>query len=156
MIAPPAAAYLLTDRLHRMIVYSALLAAMSALSGYWVAHWLDTSIAGSMATMSGVIFGVVFLVAPSRGILSQVNRRLHQRLDFAQTMLAIHLANHEGTKREAEESGWDTLHEHLRWEREFLERVVRRARKQQLIALDNNYVSLTDSGRKLARQALTR
>ncbi len=156
MIAPPAAAYLLTDRLALMIVYSAILAALSAIAGYWVAHALDASIAGSMASLAGIIFGVVFLTAPNRGILAQVNRRLQQRWEFAQTMLAIHLANHEGTPREAEESFWPTLHEHLRWERQFLERVVHRAEKHHLVRFRQDHVSLTDQGRQVARHAIIR
>lgn len=55
MIAPPAAAYMLTDRLSRMLLYSACIGIISAVSGYWLAHGLDASIAGSMATMTGVL-----------------------------------------------------------------------------------------------------
>ncbi len=156
MIAPPAAAYLLTDRLAVMILLSTVLAAISAISGYWIAHALDTSIAGSMASMAGIVFGIVFLVAPYRGILAQINRRLQQRWDFAQTMLAIHLANHEGTAREFEESCWQTLHEHLRWERDFLERVVQRARRRELVILQKECLALTNQGRQLARNAMMR
>src|SRR5688500_7354483 len=96
MIGPAASAYLLTDRLSRMLLYSALIGVASAVSGYWVAHWLDASIAGSMATMVGVLFGLVWLLAPDRGLVAQARRRSQQRLAFAQTMLAIHLSNHEG------------------------------------------------------------
>jgi manganese/zinc/iron transport system permease protein len=46
MIGPPAAAYLLTDRLPRLIGLSALIGVLSAGSGYWLAHALDASIAG--------------------------------------------------------------------------------------------------------------
>src|SRR5690606_11933983 len=64
MIAPPAAAYLLTDRLGHMIGISAALGAVSALAGYWLASALDASIAGAMATMAGVVFGLALLLAP--------------------------------------------------------------------------------------------
>src|SRR5919107_1892374 len=62
MIAPPAAAYLLTDRLSRMLIYSALIGVFSAISGYWLAHPLDASIAGSMATMTGISFLLAYLL----------------------------------------------------------------------------------------------
>jgi manganese/zinc/iron transport system permease protein len=39
----------------------------SALAGYWLATVFDASIAGSMATMPGVAFGLAFLFAPERG-----------------------------------------------------------------------------------------
>lgn len=104
MIAPPATAYLLTDSLPRMIGLSALTGALSALSGYWVAHLLDASIAGAMATMAGVLFGLVFLLAPERGLVAIARRRGRQRIEFARKALAIHLYNHEGLPDAAEEN----------------------------------------------------
>ena len=99
MIAPPAAAYLLTDRLPRLLLLAAAIGAASALAGYWLAYALDASIAGAMATMTGVAFGLALLLAPDRGLLAAARRRARQKLEFAQTMLAIHLANHEGRRR---------------------------------------------------------
>jgi manganese/zinc/iron transport system permease protein len=32
------------------------IAAASAVSGFWAAHWLDASIAGCMASMAGILF----------------------------------------------------------------------------------------------------
>lgn len=61
MVAPPAAAYLLTDRLSVMLLLSVLIGAASALAGYWVAYWLDVSVGGAMATMTGVAFGLALL-----------------------------------------------------------------------------------------------
>jgi manganese/zinc/iron transport system permease protein len=88
MIGPPAAAYLLTDRLSRMLVLSGVLGVGCALGGYWLAHWINASIAGSMATMTGVIFAAVLLLAPEHGLLALALRRGRQRWEFAQTMLA--------------------------------------------------------------------
>ncbi|MCS6826544.1 MAG: metal ABC transporter permease, partial [Caldilinea sp.] len=71
MIAPPAAAYLLADRLSHMLIYAAAIGVLSAVSGYWLAYALDASIAGSMATMAGVIFLICYLFAPERGVLAR-------------------------------------------------------------------------------------
>lgn len=71
MVAPPAAAYLLTHRLGFMLIWSVLLGCVSAVGGYWMARMLDASIAGSMATAAGLVFTLVLLVAPQRGLLSQ-------------------------------------------------------------------------------------
>ena len=45
MIAPPAIAYLLTNNLKKMLLISIGFGVFGALLGYWVAHWLDASIA---------------------------------------------------------------------------------------------------------------
>ena len=46
MVAPPASAHMLTDRLKTMIWLSVGIGMASALSGYWLARILDASIAG--------------------------------------------------------------------------------------------------------------
>ncbi len=154
MIAPPATAYLLTDRLPRMIGLSALIGVASALSGYWVAHVLDASIAGSMATLAGVLFGLAFLLAPERGLLAMTRRRARQRWVFSQTMLAIHLFNHEGTPDSAQESRLEHLHLHMRWPPAFADRVVKLAVREGLIRSAAGTLTLTERGRQLAQQAI--
>ena len=154
MIAPPASAYLLTDRLPRMIGLSALFGVLSAMTGYWVAHWLDASIAGAMATMAGALFVLAFLLAPERGLLAQARRRARLRLEFAQTMLAIHLLNHEGRPEAAEECQAERLDQHLRWRPEFVRRVIGRAEQRGLLRQSEGLLLLTDRGRQMARQAI--
>lgn len=154
MIAPPVTAYLLTDRLPRMLALSVLFGVLSAIGGYWLAHLIDANIAGSMATMSGLIFGAVFLVAPEQGLVALARRRARQKWAFAQTALAIHLYNHEGLPEADEESRVAHLGEHLRWPPEFATQVVRQAERRGLIARDNGHLLLTDTGREAARQAI--
>lgn len=154
MIAPPAAAYLLTDRLPWMIGLSALFGVLSALGGYWLAYAVDASISGSMATMAGIIFGTAFLLAPERGLVARLRRHSRQRLDFAQVMLAAHLLNHENTPQVAEESRVDHLSKHLRWDPDFAQQVVRRAEQRGLVERHNGHMSLTPQGRVVAQQAL--
>lgn len=156
MVAPPVSAYLLTDRLGHMIGLSVLFGALAALGGYWTAHLLDASIAGSMAMMAGVLFGLAYLFSPQRGLLAGLARRRRQRWDFAQTMLVIHLFNHEGLAEEAQENALAHLHEHIRWEPEFAGQVVRRAERHGLIAVLDGHLALTAPGRDLAQQAIVR
>jgi manganese/zinc/iron transport system permease protein len=155
MIAPPAAAYLLTDRLPRMIMLSVAIGVASALAGYWMSYLFDVSIAGSMATMTGVAFGIVFLLAPERGLLALARRRARNRWEFAQTMLAIHLLNHEASPAEAHENCESHLHEHLRWEPRFARAVVRRAQGAGLVSrAGEDHLSLTEAGRAIARETV--
>ena len=154
MIAPPAAAYLLTDRLSRMLLYSAALAAAGAVGGFWLAVALDANVAGAIAAMLGVLFLGVFLLAPGRGLLAQARRRGRQRWEFAQTALAIHLLNHENTPEMARECRVDHLHYHLRWEPTFATTVVGQAERAGLIQRSNGDLRLTADGRERAQAAL--
>lgn len=156
MIGPPAAAYLLTDDLTTMIGLSVLIGVISSILGYWLAHWLDASIAGAMATTIGIVFLGVLLFAPARGLVAQVRRRARQKVDFAQTMLAIHVMNHEGTATEFAENRVDGLQEHLHWDPRFTNRIVELAQRHGLVEEIGGVLSVTDVGRARAQSALTR
>lgn len=154
MVGPPAAAYLLTDRLSVMLLLAAALGAGGAIAGYWVAHWVDASIAGSMASVIGLEFAAAFLLAPGRGLVALARRRARQRIRFAETMLAIHLFNHEGRPEAAAENRVASLRDHLRWDAGFAERIVRSAAREGFVAQQDGLLELTDSGRRLAADAL--
>jgi len=154
MVAPPAAAYLLTDDLKRMIILSAVGGLGSAVSGYWLAHVLDASIAGSMATMSGVLFVLVLIFAPVRGLLPQARLRAKQQETFARDMLLIHLYHHEGLPEAEEECTEEHLQDHLQWKPDFAATAIRVAGKAGHILVDDGLMSLTESGRDQARHAL--
>lgn len=90
LIVPPAAAYLLTDRLHTMIFASLVLAALSAGLGHLAAvtipPWFgypDTTTAGMMAVSAGALFGLVFLAAPRHGLVSRLVHRAALTLRIA-------------------------------------------------------------------------
>jgi manganese/zinc/iron transport system permease protein len=154
MIAPPVSAYLLTDHLPRLLGLSVLIGVGSAIGGYWLARWLDASIAGAMATTAGIVFVAVLLAAPERGLVAITRRRRRQRWEFAQAALAIHLYHHEGSPGAELENRVDHLNEHLRWSTEFAARVVRQAEQRGLIQRENGHLILTDSGRTTAQTML--
>lgn len=156
MIGPPAAAYLLTDRLWLMLALASLLGAVSAALGFWLATVLDASIAGSMAVAVGAVFAVVFLFAPGRGLVAVMRRRGRQRWEYAQVMLAIHLWQHEGGPEEAEESRVEHLHgKHVGWTPDFTRRTVALATRGGLVERDGERLRLTDLGRAAAGRALS-
>lgn len=154
MIGPPAAAYLLTDRLSLMIILSIAIGIVSALGGYWMSYLLDASIAGCMATAVGMVFTAVLLAAPDKGVVSVLRRRWRQQWTFAEKMLAIHLRHHEGLPEARRENRAAHLQEHLGWAPDFSERVVRFAERDGLLRRRGEYLILTDAGRELAAEAI--
>lgn len=154
MVGPAATAYLLTEKLAWMIGLSTLIGVAAALSGFWIAHLLDASIAGAMAGMIGVIFAAAYLLAPQHGMIAALRRHARQRWVFAEKMLTIHLLNHEGLPEAEQENRVAHLQEHLNWERGFARRVVRKAEDDGLVRRTNGHLLLTDSGRDLAQEAI--
>lgn len=154
VVAPPAAAYLLTDRLPVMLGLSALIGVVGAFSGYWLANILDASIAGAMATMVGVLFMLAFAFAPDRGLVAQAQRRTRQRHEFARRMLLVHLLHHENTPEADRECRVDHLQEHLRWEPAFASQAIRYAEKTGTVLQQNKRLALTSEGRTVAQKAM--
>lgn len=153
MIAPPAAAYLLTERLPVMLILSVVVGVASAIGGYWMARSLDASIAGSMATIAGLLFALAWTFAPQRGLLSLAVRRKRQRREFAETMLAVHLLNHEDSPQASTENCVEHLGEHLSWSPHRVSEVVEGAERRRLIVRDEaGGLMLTDRGRETARE----
>jgi manganese/zinc/iron transport system permease protein len=69
LIAPAATAYLLTDHLPKMLIIAALTGILASIGGYYLAVWLDASVAAAIATVLGIEFTLAFLFAPKNGII---------------------------------------------------------------------------------------
>ena len=150
MIAPAATAYLLTNDLKRMLVFSGLFGVFSAISGYWVAHWLDASISGSMISMLGLVFFFVYLIAPNRGLISVVYRNKQQQKEVQLLTFLLHLNNHT----EKRERHVNHLNEHINWHKVKAKSVVELARKNNMIVIENQIISLTNKGKTFVEKAI--
>lgn len=74
LITPAASAYLWSDKLSVMLALSCLFGIVSAVIGYYLAAWIDTSISGSMAFATGLVFVISFIFSPNHGLLAKVIR----------------------------------------------------------------------------------
>ncbi len=150
MIAPAATAYLLTTNLKKMLALAIIFGVFSAISGYWVAHWLDASIAGSITTMLGLLFLAVYLFAPKKGIIAVLYREKQQRTEVSLLTFLLHLKNHN----EEEERHVNHLNEHINWQKVRSKTVLELAIKNNMISIENNIVSLTEKGNDFTSQAI--
>jgi len=147
MIGPPISAYLLTDDLKKMIILSGLIGSINGILGYQLAAYLGVSIAGSMALMTGLVFLLIFIFAPKRGLLTVLRRRRIQKEDFAEKSLLFHLLNHEGEADELKESGIGTIAEHLNWKKDYLDKIINRLEENGIIYIEDDTIKLTEKGR---------
>ena len=83
LVVPPATAYLITENLKKMIAWSCLFGISSTLLGYLLAYWTDGSIAGAMATIAGVQFGIVFAI---HRVLDKRRKRSQSGLVMSQNL----------------------------------------------------------------------
>lgn len=154
MIVPAGIAYLLTDSLKRMIVLAAFFAVLSALAGYWLAHLLDVSISGSMATVLGLMFLGAFIIAPDRGLISVLLRQRHQKREYALLTFLLHLKNHSLLNASQDEFRVRHMTGHFNWQKKKAGLILDLARKNNLIEVENETVSLTGKGEDFTREAI--
>jgi manganese/zinc/iron transport system permease protein len=150
MIAPAATAYLLTDNLKRMLGLSVLFGVFSAIAGYWLAHWLDASISGSMTTILGIVFLLVYLFAPKRGLISVLYRNKQQQIEVSLLTFLLHLNNHQ----EVSERHINHLNEHINWRHVRSKSVLDLAIKNNMITIEKDVISLTDKGKNFTDKAI--
>ena len=71
LITPAATAYLLSDRLERMMLLAAVFGVTSVIGGLYLSVWLDSSGGGAIMLFCTLQFLVVLLIAPRYGILAR-------------------------------------------------------------------------------------
>lgn len=149
MIGPPITAYLLTVHLKRMLVLSGAIGAFNSILGYQAARVLDVSIAGSMAVTTGLVFLLVFIFSPRRGLLHSLNRHRRQRLTFAKAMVLFRLSdNHESHG----ESDIKDLQRQLHWTAKFTGKILSALTRDGYIQASGGMAWLTADGTKASRE----
>ncbi|MBA2518743.1 MAG: metal ABC transporter permease [Chloroflexia bacterium] len=127
LIVPAAAAYLLTDRLLVMLGLAVAIGSGSAIGGYWLARWIDGSIAAAMAVVAGVVFVACFLFAPRHGLVARYVQLFTVRRAFARSLLLSHLRLHPGGV------SMETIGERFLWSRRMTSNVVTAAVQDGLV-----------------------
>ncbi|WP_026808702.1 metal ABC transporter permease [Arenibacter latericius] len=150
MIAPPAMAYLLTNNLKKMLLIASGFGIIGAILGYWVAHWLDASIAGSITTVLGVLFFLIYMFSPNRGLISVLYRQKRQEVEVHLLTFLLHLQNHS----EKSERHINHLNEHINWHKVRAQSVLDLALKNNMITIDDSIISLTEKGKTFTSEAI--
>jgi manganese/zinc/iron transport system permease protein len=155
MIVPAATAYLLIKDLKRMLTLAILFGAFSAVAGYWLAHWLDTSISGSIATVLGIVFFLTYLFAPNRGLVAVLSKESQQKKEISLLTFLLHIKNHSGQTNNLKEREINHLTEgHFNWEKRLAKRTLDLALKNNMIQINANIVELTEKGILFTSEAI--
>ncbi|HUG90856.1 MAG TPA: metal ABC transporter permease [Planctomycetaceae bacterium] len=158
LIVPAAAAHLLTDRLGWMVGLAVVIGVVSAVAGWYLARWLNTSAAGMMAVVAGGQFTAAVFLAPRHGLVSRwvANARLALRIACEDIVGIIYrreerqAAGEDATVRPAASTLADCLA--ARGDGPIARlAVLLLKRRELLLVAPGGQVALTDRGRRLGR-----
>jgi manganese/zinc/iron transport system permease protein len=158
LVIPPAAAYLLTDRLGLMIALSQVLALLAAVLGYLGAAVLPpmigfsgTSTAGMMAVAAGVLFAVAMLAGPQHGLVARLLRRfkLAMRILCEDVVGLIYKMEERGIAPQQAQV-YQLLHRQLGCRNISLSIAAMGLRRRGMLVVRSGIFSLTESGTALA------
>lgn len=153
LITPAATAYLLSDRLDRMMLLSAFFGFTSVLGGLYLCVWLDSAGGGAIMLFCTLQFLVVLIFAPRYGMLARkmrLKRMVPQQLqeDILGALLRAEQADHPALSLE-------DLQKKLEEEQHKPAAVARGARsmaQQGILQQKDKQISLSDKGRNEARR----
>jgi ABC-type Mn2+/Zn2+ transport system permease subunit len=152
LIVPAACAQLLTDRFGWMMVWSVLVAALSAVLGYALAAALNNNAAAMIAVVAGAFFLLAVFLAPRHGVLARLLRTWKLALRIkAEDILAALYREEEATRVGGAAMTTQARHSRtaLAGFRGWLAERLLRQRGELAVAPEGTIV-LTESGRRRA------
>lgn len=159
LICPAATARLLTDTLRTQIFASVLIAASSAMLGYFGATAIpalfgkdSVNAAGSITMMSGILLAIAIVASPKHGLIAKQvrNRSLTRNVELDDLLATLFRAS-EQDKLPMSKAAIGMLLPAVK-----IEATIHRALKQRLIEVVRERVLLTPVGRSRAAELVRR
>ncbi len=149
LVTPAATAYLLCDRLNRMLWVSALFGVSSFYLGYYISAVIRTSPGPAIVVASTVQFMLVLTIAPRYGLIANWLRR--QRA-LPQQLVEDVLGCILRSKRQ--KVALSVISQHVQAPFAHILRAIRSLAREELLSTEADTVSLTREGRREARRLL--
>lgn len=147
LIVPGAAAYLWSDRLSTILMTATFFGITSAIAGYYLAGIINSSIAGTIVVILGLIFSLSVFFAPRQGLLARFVHRALLSIKIAQDHMLLTMV------RTAEvDSEYRSMSSHLLEQASVNSVVARialnRLRSREFLQNTVTGLRLTEEGRK--------
>jgi manganese/iron transport system permease protein/iron/zinc/copper transport system permease protein len=149
LITPAATAYLLCDRLWKMITLSAVFGWTSFLAGYAASEFLSVAPGSSIVVAASLQFMIVFVVAPRYGLLADWMRR---RKAIPQQVVEDVLGS--VLRGSGQQVPLATVLDYVEGRDVVIRRAVRSLKRQELLTVEGEMLGLTSSGVQEARRLL--
>lgn len=145
-ITPAATAYLLTKDFKWTLALSIVIAIFDAVIGVVIAYFMNLSVSGVTAFVSGAIFVLVWIFAKDGVIVSQIKRTI-TKVELKKGVYMLHIKNHMQYSS-IDDGSVDRANEHLGWKDSTLKKYTNTLLNKNYIKVVNNKYKLTEKGDK--------
>ncbi len=142
---PPCCALLLTNKLGGAIAVSVITAIAASVAGFHAAVVWNTNIAGAVTTVLGVLFVLILMLAPRRGILSRALENRRRKKEFAIALLLEHITG-------AVEESVETVCHRAEWDAKSAAAAARDAGKKGYVETDGRRIRLLPKGKIMKKE----
>ncbi|HLS99992.1 MAG TPA: metal ABC transporter permease [Acholeplasma sp.] len=149
MIGPAATALLLTKELKHTLLASGIIGFVNSVLGFFIAIGPfkgEVTISGMIATQTLITFLLVLVFSPYRGIITTLVKRHNQKLDFAFTILVLHIGTHEKEFGEEHEILRSNIHYELKWSQKKFDYQLQQGLNKNIFLIKNDEIHLTKEG----------
>lgn len=149
LIIPAATAYLLCDRLSRMLFVSATFGLSSFVIGYLWSEWINVAPGSAIVVASAAQFMLVFFIAPRYGFFADwLRRRRAVPQELVEDVLGAIL------RAPDQRVPVTTVLAHVEGAPERIRRAIRNLERQDLLERENGELRLTEAGEREARRLI--
>lgn len=149
LITPASAALLISDRLPKVLATSVILGMISAMTGLLLSISFDFPPGPSMAVVTTMIYIIIMLFAPQRGLFSKwQTRKNHEMREVIEDILKL-MSKQSATILSIKDIADKSIHS----ERTLL-RYLYKMQKLGLVKIENNKVQLSEDGKLRAYQLI--
>jgi len=147
IITPASAAYLLTNRLSKMMFLAGLFGGFSALAGMTVSFVTNWPSGATMVVFASLIFTLAMLLSPTEGLLAKVlqRRRMRRHVQGEDVLKAVY--------RNTQEGQWcalDDISSLIRLSTRRIAHLAGQLKEEGLLARQQNQIQLTPAGQRRA------
>lgn len=155
MVVPVSIGILISGKINIIILVVIISGIFSSIAGYRVAGLYDLSISGSITSILGLVFLLVFMFSPNQGLIYNIFHKKNKKVDFSKNLLLVHIMNHSDSEIEEEENNIDNIHKHLNWTEDYTDKIIEKVIKSKDVNVSGSILKLTESGKKKAIHSMT-
>lgn len=151
LITPPATAFLITDKLKKLLLLSCLFGVLSSVVGLYLSYHMNFASGASIVLVSVFFFSMAFLFSPKEGIvIKSFRRRKNSMINLSEDIIK----QLNSRKFSGYDELVDSLAEILGNSKSKIKSALNHIKRAELVEANEGTYTLTEKGKKVAERLI--